>query len=200
MKGISLKAPSGRTPNPNPKVPPRDFGTPLSGARNPCLPGRGSRWHTTHSRRQLLANAAIASSRVAAQPCVGNAVLMMPKASVHSRRSYRSRCRLHDAADHDAIGEHIVVVVLSVVAPDWGASSFTGHLGPARTAGPLLFGGGGGTRRGLDVAKNQWASAPTCSSFPAHSCTPKVGTSIDSAMESCGLSRRRLRVRAPSRR
>jgi hypothetical protein len=38
-------------------------------------------------------------------------------------------------------------------------------------------------------AATSWSSAPTCPSFSAHSCTPKLGVGIDSARESPGLSR-----------
>jgi len=51
------------------------------------------------------ANATIAASRVAAQPCVGVQSSSWPKASVHSQGVPHRRCGRSHAADHDAVGE-----------------------------------------------------------------------------------------------
>jgi len=53
------------------------------------------------------ANATIAASRVAAQPCVGVQSSSWPKASVHSQGVPHRRCGRSHAADHDAVGEHV---------------------------------------------------------------------------------------------
>jgi hypothetical protein len=71
-------------------------------------------WHRRYSRRQLFANAVIAASRVAAWPCVGvRWSAWCSKESVHIRGLPHRHCRrLHDAADHGAVGEHAEVVVI----------------------------------------------------------------------------------------
>jgi hypothetical protein len=57
-----------------------------------------------------LANAAIAASRVAVRRLlsVGRIEAVGPK----PRRSDRRRRRVDDPADHDTVGEHVVIVVV----------------------------------------------------------------------------------------
>jgi hypothetical protein len=60
-----------------------------------------------------LANAAIAASRVASWPCVGVRSSCCPKASVHIHGVPTGAAfALKDAADHDAVREHVVIVVV----------------------------------------------------------------------------------------
>jgi hypothetical protein len=68
-------------------------------------------WLKVHSRRQLLANAAIAASRVASWPCV--AQLISPLWSLaHIQGPILRRDRhVEDASDDDAVFEHVVIVV-----------------------------------------------------------------------------------------
>jgi len=55
---------------------------------NPILPKDDRKADpTVHSRLQLFANAAIAASRVSAQPCVGVRSSWCPKARVHTSRA-----------------------------------------------------------------------------------------------------------------
>jgi hypothetical protein len=57
-----------------------------------------------------LANAVIAASRVAVSR---RAVLVVPKGErPHPRLAYRRGSCLHDAADYNAIGEHVEVVIV----------------------------------------------------------------------------------------
>src|ERR671924_285227 len=63
-----------------------------------------------HPRRQLLANAAMAASRVAVHPWFVQSRLAEGQGP-HPRRSYWRGSRLEDAADIGAIGEHIRIVI-----------------------------------------------------------------------------------------
>ena len=64
--------------------------------------------------KNILRHRSLARCRVAMGRC---AVLMMPE----PRHSHRRGGRLHDAADHDAIGEHVEVVTVPL-ARSWRAS------------------------------------------------------------------------------
>jgi hypothetical protein len=66
-----------------------------------------------YSRRHDLAKAAIAASRLTSCPCVGVRFSWCPKASVHIQgEPTGGPVRLEDAAHHDAIGEHVEVVIV----------------------------------------------------------------------------------------
>jgi hypothetical protein len=64
-----------------------------------------------HSRRQLLANAAIAASRVGSEPCAARRISpLWPLAHIH-RRLLRGAGRQEDARPTDAVLQYLVVIV-----------------------------------------------------------------------------------------
>jgi hypothetical protein len=60
-----------------------------------------------HSRRQLFANAAIAASRVAAQPRFAERPMMPKGERPEPRHPHRRGVDLEDAADNNAIGKDV---------------------------------------------------------------------------------------------
>jgi hypothetical protein len=63
--------------------------------------------------RQLFGETAIAASHVGSIAVGWRAILMMSEGQhPHPGRSHRCRVRLKDAADHDAIGQHVVIVII----------------------------------------------------------------------------------------
>jgi hypothetical protein len=114
-EGRSVAGPSGVIPYPQPRSPPRDFGTPLRHSRTPCLGGVLARCSTLTD-----------SSRLALS---------------HPRHAHRRSGRFHNPADDDTIAEHVIVVVATLAAGDglwWHfehqAYRFTWHAPRARVA------------------------------------------------------------------
>ena len=67
------------------------------------------------------------------------AILMMPKGErPRPRRSYRGGGRLHDPADDDAIGKHVVVVIVPVAGGTKGGRASEDEVVALHRAPPTL--------------------------------------------------------------
>jgi hypothetical protein len=83
-----------------------------------------------YSRRQLLANAAMAASPSSIATCVG----VRPV-----RRSYRGGIGPEDAAHNGAVGEHVEIVVIPLAGGARGRRAFDKQCGHAREPRKSFF-------------------------------------------------------------
>jgi hypothetical protein len=92
-----------------------------SGTRKNC---------SAHSRRQLLAKAAMAASRVAAYPCVGPRPSWCQKTSVYIQgEPIGARVCLEDAADNGTVRKHVEIIFVPLAG---GPAGRCGSPSPSR--------------------------------------------------------------------